>query len=720
MAKQPLKRTRSEQEQPVIVPPPKRQKISKKKDPTDPLKILTSEWQQLLDRKQEIHKTNRRLLSQNQQERYKQELEKIEDRRQEIRKNLLEIAPNYPEGIPDLAGSGMTHQHSHAISQFARANDVVMIWRPINPKAATRLGHSQNPYMGKGLNTKGKSSEFGPIAGDIPCIAALSKSVHDNKQISKFQAENNEALTKARDQYQEIRHKISYDNIDKYNDLLLVKAVTKTDNSGRTIYYVVDQNKQIIWTKDHLSPIFVIPCFPMPNFYFFYNFEQEKFEETPKRLPDGQEAQVVEIMAYRQFSIEDGHVIEKDYPITADYDELVSAGRKIFPLHNNKSIRTRLSLPDYLALANYPAKQIDTVELTTNFILKYELSEKRKRHEAILSLQQPQMGMMTDWHRTLKAHLKIETGGATNHGPEVNNPFPVEFSPGNYAVHLPSGDVIILSNEKEICKFINEQRALGFPLDINPKWGWKITNSGLLFVPSIRFDWQTVHEKLAILHKTIESQEDKLAERLLKFGIKDSDTNLDALLHCLENSKPPYLEKADNFQEEITLPQGESLESIVENIIRLRELVAYYANEVALTHLKVNIERLRLEPDIVYSKFINNRGEMPFNVGETDREGQFREEVSKKVNERERYHRQQKIQILEQELKEKKKQFQVRHVARSLIEIAERELQLKQEELDRPKQKVRLSTQPSSIFHQKKKRTAVNLARIIGYRHSFY
>ena len=168
----------------------------------------------------------------------------------------------------------------------------------------------------------------------------------------------------------------------------------------------------------------------------------------------------------------------------------------------------------YKSLANHPTTPIDSVELSADLIFDYELREKRERHEALLSLQQPQMGIITDWHRAAKAHLKVETQCATNHGAEVNNPFPEKLTWGNYAVHLPDSSVIILKNEKEICQFINQQRTLGFPLDVNPKWGWEINQEGILFVPDTRFDWQFVHEELALLHKTIESQEDELAQKI--------------------------------------------------------------------------------------------------------------------------------------------------------------------------------------------------------------
>jgi hypothetical protein len=406
----------------------------------------------------------------------------------------------------------------------------------------------------------------------------------------------------------------------------------------------------------------------------------------------------IEIMAYRQFSIVNGEIVKKLYPITADYDELVAAPRKVYPFHQNKSIRTEFNLHTYKRLANH--NLISPIELTVELILEYELREKKQHREAILSQQQPQMGMVTDWQRDIKAHLKIETQGATNHGPEVNNPFPVEFCAGNYAVHLPNGSIIVLHNEKEVCQFINQQRTLGFPLDVNPKWGWELNKKGELFVPDVRFDWKLVHEELAVLQATINSQEDDLEKNLALLGIKDCDANLDALLRYSEDSEDefPDLEKTDNFEGEISIPQGRALQSIARNIHKLHKMTIRQVDEQELSDLKVKIEKLRLEPNIVYSKFVNNKGQTPHDIGETDGECEFRKIISRKVKLGEEQSREQQIQMLEQNSEKKKEEFYRRHKENSIVEDAEETLQTKRKE----KKDVNLSAQKFSFFRDER------------------
>ena len=135
----------------------------------------------------------------------------------------------------------------------------------------------------------------------------------------------------------------------------------------------------------------------------------------------------------------------------------------------------------------------------------------------------------------------------------------VLLSCGRYPVHLPNGNTKILHNEQELLDFINEQRRQGFPVEVNPKWGWKLNEKRELIIPSVRFDWIEVHDVL----------------RQMQLKIEDAEAH---------SEREPSEELAQ----------------------KLNQLRARYAEEFDLVNRYVEINRLRLEPDIIYSEFLNN------------------------------------------------------------------------------------------------------------------
>src|SRR5579872_146326 len=222
---------------------------------TDSIETLIAKRKTLLAEQAQLKKRGHRKLSKEQ----KQQLTHIPEQVQTLRLAIAETARKTGESMPDTEASGMTHQHSLTLSKFAAANDVIVIWRPINKNAAGRLDRAINPYMGKGLNTKGKSSEFGPIAGDIPLEAGLSKvAITDTDHIPKFNTKNQEALQKDQEKYETIKDKITDKNIGEMNDLLLVTSVNKKTSDGKTIYFFADENNNIVWNDQTNMPVFAI------------------------------------------------------------------------------------------------------------------------------------------------------------------------------------------------------------------------------------------------------------------------------------------------------------------------------------------------------------------------------------------------------------------------------------------------------------------------------
>ena len=550
--------------------------------------------------------------------------------------------------------TGITQGHNKTLIKYSIANDVVNMWRPVNPQAAERLGSSLLPYMGKGMNVKGKSSEFSLLAGDVPCDAGLSKlAVKDPDRVAEYQLKNEEALKKDQKTYAELQP--TPDNIAAINEQLLLTSVVKQvekDGQQHDVYYAYTAANTIM-QDDNGEPVFMVRDPANDNHYFFYQPASQAFTPTSQPLAEGCQANTVEIMAYRQLSFDDGQLVESTYPVTADYDELASAARKIFPMFNNTEIQASFSQVMYQRLARGEA--FDPVTFVSELILSYELAQKRSHREAVISQQQPLMGKVTDWQRASKAHLKAETQGATNHGPETTNPWPEKFAEDKHPVYLPNGQVRVLNNEQEVCDFINEQRALGFPLDVNPKWGWKKNSAkGQLFIPNERFNWQTVREDLELLHGQIQSQEEALATVLGRYNIKDSQSNLDAILRYVDEGAEGYLSLEKNSESMGIHVVYEQLSIVAVQILKLRRARAAYVAQMAMMHLQSKIEALRLEADIVYSECLNSAEEMPV---ETPKEAEFRREVMARVQSGEREHRGRMIAELETQLAQAQDDF---------------------------------------------------------------
>ena len=166
-------------------------------------------------------------------------------------------------------------------------------------------------------------------------------------------------------------------------------------------------------------------------------------------------------------------------------------------------------------------------------------------------MNHPMMGSVNAWQRDMKSYLKLVTQGSTLHGPEVNNPIQKSYPLAIYAVHLPCGEVKLLQREQEICDFINEQRRKGFPLDVNPKWGWDITEEGELHISEHRFDWPAVHSDLADQYGILASQEDSLEKMFANSGLVYTQENETRLMQYHRDRTKGFAQAKDFVQEPV-------------------------------------------------------------------------------------------------------------------------------------------------------------------------
>ena len=550
----------------------------------------------------------------------------------------------------------MVPEHIETISRFAKGNDVVNVWRPINPETAKKLG-GEALYKGKGLNTKGKSSEFGPIAGDIPFDTRLSKVAIDSPdKIELFQKQNQKALDTSEQIYATYRQpgQLTINNYEAFNEQLLVTLIEKQDDQRRTIYYLESGSRNVLFEEG--MPVFVVK--EGQEHYVAYNYVTKSFDQ-PFVLPEHHALKSTLIFAYRQIQLTPTNDLQEvRYAVTADYDELVAAARKIYPFLHNTQISTVFTKALYDAMQ--AQKNIDRVRLIAELIYRHEKEERAALRDVVVPSNQPSMGAVNSWQWAQKVYLKIETAGATNHGPEINNPHPEPLKPGKYPYYLPDGTRGILQDEQEICHFINTQQQAGFPLGVNVKWGWEVDREGNLFIPGRKLDWPGIDEQLNSQYIELSTLEGELEASLNQIGLVYNDANMRLLeeiaqsgIDLREHPKCQQLLIKEGQEINTNLSPAQ-LDKITKQKTALSERQISFIAEKEIVELLLQLERRKLEPPLIYGEPKKNQRGI---FEETMQQQAFRQQVMTQVRILEHDDRQMEIKQIEGLLTNKTTEF---------------------------------------------------------------
>lgn len=73
----------------------------------------------------------------------------------------------------DVPVSGISEIHQHLITQVSNEENIIIGFRPIDPKSTSIIGTGE--YSSKGLAIKSKSSDWGPHTGFIPVQQQFAK-----------------------------------------------------------------------------------------------------------------------------------------------------------------------------------------------------------------------------------------------------------------------------------------------------------------------------------------------------------------------------------------------------------------------------------------------------------------------------------------------------------------------------------------------------------------
>jgi|GEM_PF-7084291 len=546
----------------------------------------------------------------------------------------------------------MYEKHLKSVAEMCEDNNLVLMWRPIN--AAVSEKYSQG-YVGKALNTKGKSSEYGPIAGDIPVDARLSK-LSAQADLAKVQKDtqyftdmNRTVIETAREKMDRLREEGKLGTPDEYNEFNEQNYVTSVGKrvelegiSGEFyLYYVTEGDNEVVFEEvnGRLVPKFYAMDPNSKENIWKYNYEDNRYEQVPDPQTELGDARLerVEILAYCYYrKLDDGQYVEEQRPVTADYDELTSSAQTFFPmlayyplypLENNQqnpvesetkdegelkdskeqemakkttyvyaprislneSMLTQLSVRNFCSLLTNQ----DPIDRVAGIAMEHYLTDRTRFYTPEL---RESMGKVNEIQWAIKVAQKNDTEGATNHGPEVNNPKPESFVGGViYLVNLPPlehlqeqldrvseedknwindhiGDITTedgntlhylalqeatsIDAEKSICRFINILRSIGYPLPVNPRWEWRANADGLLSVPEgVRRDWiHDMEEHLKLKHKDPAFQNEE----------KQAGEN--TRLEILEQIKELMLE-IESLRVEPRLVYGQPRKEMVEGVL---------------------------------------------------------------------------------------------------------------------------------------------------------
>jgi len=319
--------------------------------------------------------------------------------------------------------------------------------------------------------------------------------------------------------------------VKKFNSAKIVKLVTKQvklNEEKYELHYAINIDGDPARDNEG-RPIFIIKksnWFGLSTAFLKYDYDSKQYELTASC-----NTQPVEILTYTEIRLNEttkrieeinGKPSECLYSITSDYDILTCAKQ------NNQEEKVAF---DAQILFKHLMEERRTLSQEDINRVYSTCNEIQKLENRTTTYNDQEQGIVTDDESKIVEELNQVTNGAINHGPETNNPFPEEFKPDEeYLVFLPNNyellaalefigkevktypittkkegnknnshnheeekkseesfnrttydsHFLILGGkgksaeeiEQDICGFINLARHFGYPLPINPRWGW--------------------------------------------------------------------------------------------------------------------------------------------------------------------------------------------------------------------------------------------------------
>lgn len=479
-------------------------------------------------------------------------------------------------------------------AQFTDLNDSVIFDRDPGKRAMERM--RDDNATGKSLHEKAKSSVHGiSLAGYIPIDQTFGKAGDDGRA-SRF----NDIVAKR--------------FADQREDIEILNQILEVKNSTGNL--TQEQNRQLekILSENPVTKLPLIDAQGREIYGFRQGAEKPVFayknskgvfinEETGQEVipPQGKQFEQIEVLSYIT-GIErgdNGKFQLRTQKITGDHDQLAIGTR----------IERGSTLQDK-ALSSDKGFADDVGHAVTVALIDETKASGAIRHG------QDAGGSGTKGSLSIKELDAITTSVSNSsdlssflENPEVleitthklgGNPYPENFSSGNYAVYTPRGQILVAHNEQEIVDKYNQLEQKGYNIGINPRYCWMRNENNQLQIDPDKISAQSFliekvnlekHPKTNNLSPEVRQNIGQDAEKLYKMHSilslvklqKNSPEKQQALAACQKNLEksedifaakygviPPTVSAMVNPERKA--PRNEALSKIITNAEQNSEL----------------------------------------------------------------------------------------------------------------------------------------------------
>ncbi|HDX9707064.1 TPA: hypothetical protein ROY17_004781 [Bacillus thuringiensis] len=343
---------------------------------------------------------------------------------------------NVLQGKEAVESSGLVKSHVDGFKKVAEKNDTYLLFRPVNPLSTSLI---EEGAATKGMNVHGKSSDWGPMAGNIPYDADLSKKHGDEINVKKGNEDN--------------RHSVLENDGKDGKDKITTKALTLSDQRIKVLEAanVISMGE----TQQEGGKSYIVINVQKNSNVYEFRMDQDSRKVEYKTKTNQQTILGEEIKEWREIEVMAKEVDGKALALTADYDAFAYAP-------NLKNIR----------LTENPESQEKINNLSP--VEKFKLAETAIVNALIRENKNDGKGTLTEWQRNIIDELNEAaknagyTGGTVvNHGTEQDN---TEFPEQDKEIFIitPDGKEILTKSWEDTQAFIQKNiRDQGYLYYIN-------------------------------------------------------------------------------------------------------------------------------------------------------------------------------------------------------------------------------------------------------------
>ncbi len=344
---------------------------------------------------------------------------------------------------------GIVDSHLSILSDLAKKNNVVFGFRPVNPLATQLL---EQGYPTKDLNIKGKSADWGPMAGFIPVLQRFSKTAGNTEEIKKSDAEINDCIHKG--------HAVSIAlviNKERLDMLCEMKVISSKVRKGadKISIHAEKNNQQYVFTAE-LS----------------YRNQIAEYAIAHQGEP-------LHVLA------KPGEGKNPARALSADYDLLLFAVPLAQFGHQDNfksSTNTGKAIADNL-LRNLKKIGVEADDQKENFSVQDNAAKATSRllkNRMTVDKEELDRGIISPRLNKFipeinKALGRTNDNGVVQHGADTQNPYTVIADNYPSVIFLPKrvghyGGVVMARNKTEATQIYKEIKDSGFQFFGNDKW----------------------------------------------------------------------------------------------------------------------------------------------------------------------------------------------------------------------------------------------------------